>query len=242
MRGSPADMHEALAPTARNSFGAAYARAWWLVGLAVITVAVGFGAFALGQPRPFEARASLIVGQGGGGLRPDSANAVNTLSGTVRDLLRSDSVAEDVARAQRVPGGTDHVLDRLSASVSNESAIVVLNYRDDDEQVAVRVLEEVVTVFLRTVNQRLGLSDATPGASPNPDVLTVSLLDSPRSTGRASHELVRPAAAGAAVGLVLGLALAALLARSSAARGDAQPAVGGSGSGDRRRSGRSRGG
>lgn len=216
MRGFPVEMHEAVAPTSRHSFGAAFGRAWWLVALAVIIAAVGFGAVAFGQSQPFEARASLIIGQGGGGLRLDSANAVNTLSGTVRDLLRSESVAEDVARVQRVPGGTDQVLGRLSAAVSDESAVVVLNYRDDDEQVAVRVLGEVVRAFLRAVNQRLGLSDATEGASANTDVLTVSVLDSPRSTGRAPHDLVRPAAAGAAVGLVLGLALAALWAWLSA--------------------------
>lgn len=203
-----------------NPVGLVLARGWWIIALAAIAAAVAVGAVSWVQERPFVARSSVVIGQGGGGLRPESADAINALSGTIRDLLRSERVAADVARVQRVPGGADRVLANLRATTSDRSAVVVATYRDRDEALAVRILGEVNRVFLRAVNQRLRLAGSATDARPQPDALTVSVLDPPRSTGRAPRELVGPLAVGLVIGLAAGVLLAAAAAwlRSGLAR------------------------
>jgi receptor protein-tyrosine kinase len=171
----------------------------WFVVVAVTAVAAG-GAAAVTYARTplHRAETTVLVAQGG------TAGSV-AFTRTLKDLVRSTIVAQNVIqdlRLQRSPGG---LLDRLSVVADPGSAAITIRADDRSPEVAQQIVQETALVFAQLVKQRFAELSPDP-AKPAFAGSAVTVFDPAHTLGgQIEPDPPRDIGIGAGLGLLFGL-------------------------------------
>jgi capsular polysaccharide biosynthesis protein len=195
----------------RSSFPAllsfALRRHGWFVVVALVGALAAAGALVSRQDEVHRASMKLVVSQNGV-LTPELRDSVVPVTQTLRSLLGSNSLAEEVIRRAQVDETPTSLLDDLAVSTLADASVIDVSYDDTDPDTALRVLAAVGTTFSAAVDQRFG------GAGDDPDGVEVEVFDPPH----VEPELVSPRpvltmAIAGLLGVVLGIGGALVAAR-----------------------------
>jgi capsular exopolysaccharide synthesis family protein len=182
----------------------------WLV-LFVVAIAVGVSAaVTLSQPSVYKAETTIVVGQAGGLVQPQNANAIQPFSATMKELLTSTVVASRVIQNLGLNQRPQGLLGQISVSINPQSAALDVSVLDHSAVRARRIAHNLGIVFSRLVSQRFGrASETAPGIPAQP--LTATIWDPAHVVpGRVSPKPVRNILIGGILGVILGV-LAAFL-------------------------------
>src|SRR5437763_14514517 len=173
-------------------------RARWLLALALVAagVAVGvLGAFvySLTENKVYRARTSLIAQVG---TRPVTGGVLRT----IRNLVDTDIVAQNVIRNQNLTETSAHFDKRLH--VSTAGSVITVDVDAGSQAEAVKLAQELSLVFTQLVRDRFGS-----GA----DAAAVTIFDPAHGVGQISPRVGRELGWGALFGGLLGLLVANLL-------------------------------
>jgi capsular polysaccharide biosynthesis protein len=173
-------------------------RARWLLALALVAagVAVGLlGAFiySLTEDKVYRARTSLIAQVG---TRPVTGGVLRT----IRNLVATDIVAQNVIRNQNLRETSAQFDDRLHVSTAGSVITVDVDASSQDE--AVKLAQELSLVFTQLVRDRFGSG---------PDAAAVTIFDPAHGVGKVSPQVGRELGWGALFGGLLGLLVANVL-------------------------------
>ena len=179
----------------------------WLVTI-VMVICVGAAAVYTKQEHPvYRATMKVVVGQADSFFQPDVANATEIYTQTMSDLVKSDVVATTVVDRLHMDIDATVVINNLQVTTQPSAAVLQISYDDTDAARGQRTLEEVGSVFIEAVHDRLAPTFAEQGKP----AISVTVFDP-------AHTLpgvVRPKpllnlGGAAALGLVLGI-LAAVI-------------------------------
>ena len=179
----------------------------WLVAI-VMVICVGAAAVYTKQEHPvYRATMKVVVGQADSFFQPDVANATEIYTQTMSDLVKSDVVASTVVDRLHMDIDATVVINNLQVTTQPSAAVLQISYDDTDAARGQRTLEEVGSVFIEAVHDRLAPTFAEQGKP----AISVTVFDP-------AHTLpgvVRPKpllnlGGAAALGLVLGI-LAAVI-------------------------------
>jgi len=179
----------------------------WLVTI-VMVICVGAAAVYTKQEHPvYRATMKVVVGQADSFFQPDVANATEIYTQTMSDLVKSDVVASTVVDRLHMDIDATVVINNLQVTTQPSAAVLQISYDDADAARGQRTLEEVGSVFIEAVHDRLAPTFAEQGKP----AISVTVFDP-------AHTLpgvVRPKpllnlGGAAALGLVLGI-LAAVI-------------------------------
>jgi len=179
----------------------------WLVAI-VMVICVGAAAVYTKQEHPvYRATMKVVVGQADSFFQPDVANATEIYTQTMSDLVKSDVVATTVVDRLHMDIDPPVVINNLQVTTQPSAAVLQISYDDTDAARGQRTLEEVGSVFIEAVHDRLAPTFAEQGKP----AISVTVFEP-------AHTLpgvVRPKpllnlGGAAALGLVLGI-LAAVL-------------------------------
>jgi|SRR5579884_260784 len=167
-------------------------RARWLLALAVTVAGVGLGvagayAYTRTQPDVYRARVALIAQSG-------SQPVTGAVLGTIRGLVETDIVAQNVIRNQHLSLTSEQLFRRLHVSTAGSVLTVDVDDRSQDE--AVHVAQELSLVFTQLVRDRFG---SGAGAA------QVTIFDPAHAVGKVSPQVGRDVGWGALFGALLGL-------------------------------------
>ena len=179
----------------------------WVVAI-VMVICVGAAAVYTRQEHPvYRATMKVVVGQADSFFQPDVANATEIYTQTMSDLVKSDVVATTVVDRLHMDIDPAVVINNLQVTTQPSAAVLQISYDDTDAARGQRTLEEVGSVFIEAVHDRLAPTFAEQGKP----AISVTVFDP-------AHTLpgvVRPKpllnlGGAAALGLVLGI-LAAVI-------------------------------
>jgi uncharacterized protein involved in exopolysaccharide biosynthesis len=179
----------------------------WVVAI-VMVICVGAAAVYTRQEHPvYRATMKVVVGQADSFFQPDVANATEIYTQTMSDLVKSDVVATTVVDRLHMDIDPAVVINNLQVTTQPSAAVLQISYDDTDATRGQRTLEEVGSVFIEAVHDRLAPTFAEQGKP----AISVTVFDP-------AHTLpgvVRPKpllnlGGAAALGLVLGI-LAAVI-------------------------------
>ena len=179
----------------------------WLVAI-VMVICVGAAAVYTKQEHPvYRATMKVVVGQADSFFQPDVANATEIYTQTMSDLVKSQVVASTVIDRLHMDLDPTVVINNLQVTTQPSAAVLQISYDDTDAARGQRTLEEVGSVFIEAVHDRLAPTFAEQGKP----AISVTVFDP-------AHTLpgvVRPKpllnlGGAAALGLVLGI-LAAVI-------------------------------
>ncbi len=179
----------------------------WLVVI-VMVICVGAAAVYTRQEQPvYRASMKVVVGQADSFFQPDVANATEIYTQTMSDLVKSDVVATTVVDRLHMDIDPTLVINNLQVTTQPSAAVLQISYDDTNAVRGERTLEEVGSVFIEMVHDRLAPTFAEQGKP----AISVTVFDP-------AHTLpgvVRPKpllnlGGAAALGLVLGI-LAAII-------------------------------
>ena len=173
-------------------------RARWLLALALVAagVAVGvLGAFvySLTENKVYRARTSLIAQVG---TRPVTGGVLRT----IRNLVATDIVAQNVIRNQNLTETSAQFDDRLH--VSTAGSVITVDVDASSQGEAVKLAQELSLVFTQLVRDRFGSG---------PDAAAVTIFDPAHGVGKVSPRVGRELGWGALFGGLLGLLVANVL-------------------------------
>ena len=185
----------------------------WIV-LAVFVTAVGTAALLSLLTAPvYRATTKIVVGQGNSLIPPGDAYAIQPYAATMGDLVTSDVVARNVIDNLDLRGETPgSLLERTSASINPDTAVVTVSVEDGDKQRAVRIAQEIGTVFSELVEEQFGTTEQTQPDEVAQLPLTAKVFDPahPDPNEPISPKPVQNVVIASLLGLVLAL-LAAFL-------------------------------
>lgn len=175
----------------------------WLLALVVAAVAAGVAvAVTLVRTDVYRAETKLIV-SGASGTPPA------TFSRTLRDLVLSNIVAQNVVQDLRLDMSSARLLGKLSVTAETGSAVVTIRADDSSRARALQIAQEAGLVFTQLVKQRYAEVSADPtkvGTGPS-----VTIFDPAHGLpGQVSPNIWRDIGVGSGLGVLLGL-LAAFL-------------------------------
>jgi succinoglycan biosynthesis transport protein ExoP len=130
-------------------------RQWWLVAL-IFVVTVGTTAlFVFTQASVYRATMKIVVAQSGGQSQPDFGS--QQLSQTMKTLIESDVVAQQVIRNVGIDTTPPKLLKKLHVTFRPDSSVLDVSYDSTSKAQALAVLDEYRKVFVELVDQRLGV-------------------------------------------------------------------------------------
>jgi capsular polysaccharide biosynthesis protein len=173
-------------------------RARWLLALAVVVLglAIGIaGAFAYSRTEKTLYRADVaLIAQTGS--QPVTGGVLRT----IRDLVKTDIVAENVIRNQQLSETTAQFYDSLH--IATAGSVITVGVDDPNEDTAVRIAQELSIVFTQLVRDRFGTGS---------NAAQVSIFDPAHGVGKVSPRVDRDLGWGALFGALLGLLAANVL-------------------------------
>ena len=178
----------------------------WPVVLLVTAVAAAIAAGITFARTPLHrAETKLILAQASGGALPAS-----TFQRTVRELVKSNIVAQNVIQDLRLTESATTLLDRISVASDPASSVLTIRADDPSRTRAQQIAQETALVFAQLVKQRLAEAATDPTQSLVAPTATV--FDPAHALpGQVSPDERRDIGIGAGAGLLLGLLLAFLI-------------------------------
>lgn len=185
----------------------------WIV-LSVFAVAVGAAlAISLTMDPLYQAKTSIVVGQGNSLFQPGEANAVQPFTATMGDLVKSNVVATTVIRELGLKQSPEALLKKVEVSINPSTAVVKISVQDHDKARAVAIADHIGNVFSKLVQQRFGTAavPATTSGTPAQLPLTATVFDPAHADpDPVSPRPARNAVLAGILGLILGLIAAFL--------------------------------
>lgn len=183
----------------------------WTVVL-VTALAIGAAAaFTFTQQSKYAAETTIVVGQAGGLVQPQNANAIQPFSATMTELIKSTVVADAVVRQLNLPFSAQSLLNRVSVSFNPESAALKVSVIDSNPSRARAIARQISIVFADLVKSRFGTAKATTSQSSANPPLTAAVWDPAHIVpGKVQPKPKQNLIIASLLGLVLGL-LAAFL-------------------------------
>ena len=183
----------------------------WTVVL-VTALAIGAAAaFTFTQQSKYAAETTIVVGQAGGLVQPQNANAIQPFSATMTELIKSTVVADAVARQLNLSLSPQSLLSRTSVSFNPESAALKVTVIDHDPSQARAIARQIGIVFSDLVKSRFGTKKATKTQNSANPPLTATVWDPAHVVpGKVQPKPKQNLIIASLLGLVLGL-LAAFL-------------------------------
>ena len=189
-------------------------RQLWLILLLPAVALASAGAVVLLQDTVYRASSKIVVGQGGGVFQAQFGNAVDPFSSTMRNLVSSEIVAENVIRARGLDLTPDELLEKLAVSVRPQSSVLELSYDSKDPDEAVGILQSVGFVFTQLVREKLGGQPVAGVGAESRAPITATVFDPAHLEPEpVAPRPVRTLGLAGVIGLILGLVLG--LARDS---------------------------
>jgi succinoglycan biosynthesis transport protein ExoP len=191
-----------------------YLEVVWRRKLIIVTVllfAIGAALLrSLSQQSIYEAQTTIVVGQAGGLVQPQNANAIQPFSATMKELLTSTIVAQGVIRALNLQTTPESLLGKVSVSTNPQSAALKVSVEDASPESAEAIASQIGLEFSRLVARRFGATTSKRSAD-GTQPMTAAVWDPAHVVpGKVSPRPVRDAVIAGVLGGVLGL-LAAFL-------------------------------
>lgn len=181
-------------------------RKWVVIVIAGVCVGAAVLLSVLQSP-VYRAETKIVIGQGGGLVQPGFANSIQPYTATMSDLIASDVVAKNVIDGLHLSISPHELLAKISTSINPQTAVVDVFVDDHDRAQAVRIDEQVATVFSQLVQDRFGGT----GTSATSQPLTANVFDPAHALpGRIAPRPSRNIAIAIVLGLILGLVAAFL--------------------------------
>ncbi|MEA2633971.1 MAG: hypothetical protein QOH92_738 [Chloroflexota bacterium] len=179
----------------------------WLVVLVTLICAGAAGAYTKLEHPVYRSSMKVVIGQADSFFQPDVANATEIYTQTMSDLVKSQVVASTVVDRLQIDVSPTVIINNLQVSTQPSAAVLDISYDDTDPTRGLRTLEEVGSVFVEQVHDRLAPTFAEQGKP----AISVTVFD----PAHLLPGIVRPKpllnlAGAAAIGLILGI-LAALV-------------------------------
>jgi capsular polysaccharide biosynthesis protein len=180
----------------------------WRIWVALVGTVVAFGVAAIVSgtvDRSWRAETTVVVGTGGGPLRPGEDGATRELAGRLDDLVRSDQLAGNVVSTLHLRESRSALLGRISVGVP-EPGLLRIGVREANPLRAQQVAQEIGFIYPQLVERRFPRLKAT-------------VWDPAHLEGRDDREWGRNLGIAAAVAVLLWVvALGSLLLRRAEAR------------------------
>jgi succinoglycan biosynthesis transport protein ExoP len=161
------------------------------------------------QPKVYRASTKIVVGQGGS-LQPQFGNVVQPFTQTMSSLLMSDIVATKVIRNLGLNGSSNDLLENVHVSSAPDSAVLQVSFDSRNRAEAVRILDNIASVFIARVQETLGGPATAKGEAAVP-VITATVFDPAHaSSNPISPHPTRTLAFAGIIGLALGVVLGLL--------------------------------
>ena len=185
----------------------ALVRQAWLVVLVVLICSGAAGVYTKMQHPVYRSSMKVVIGQADSFFQPDVANATEIYTQTMSDLVKSDVVASTVVDRLHIDVSPTVIINNLQVATQPSAAVLDISYDDTDQARGLRTLEEVGSVFIEQVHDRLAPTFAEQGKP----AISVTVFD----PAHLLPGVVRPKpllnlAGAAGIGLILGI-LAALV-------------------------------
>lgn len=178
-----------------------------VISITLVCVAAAV-AVSYSQKPVYRAASKIVIGQGGGLVQPGFANSIQPYTATMSDLISSEIVAKNVIDSLRLDMTPQKLLSKISTSINPQTAVVDVYVDDHDRTRAVRIDQEVATVFSRLVTDRFGRASAASGTT---QPLSANVFDPAHALpGQVSPRPARNVAMAFFLGLVLSLVAAFL--------------------------------
>lgn len=185
-------------------------RKWTVILVTALAIGAAAG-FTFTQESKYAAETTIVVGQAGGLVQPQNANAIQPFSATMTELIKSTVVADAVVRQLDLPLSSQSLLSRISVSFNPESAALKVSVVDHDPSQARAIARQVGIVFSDLVKSRFGTTEATTNQSSANPPLTAAVWDPAHVVpGKVQPKPKQNLIIASLLGLVLGL-LAAFL-------------------------------
>jgi hypothetical protein len=173
-------------------------RARWLLALAVVVLGLAIGlagayAYSRTEKKLYRADVALIAQTGS---QPVTGGVLRT----IRDLVKTDIVAENVIRNQQLTETTTQFYDSLH--ISTAGSVITVGVDNPNEDEAVRIAQELSIVFTQLVRDRFGSGS---------NAAEVAIFDPAHGVGKVSPRVNRDLGWGALFGALLGLLFANVL-------------------------------
>jgi succinoglycan biosynthesis transport protein ExoP len=182
-----------------------------LIILTVLLLAIGAALLrSLSQQSIYKAQTTIVVGQAGGLVQPQNANAIQPFSATMKELLTSTVVAQGVIQALDLHTTSESLLGKVSVSTNPQSAALKVSVLDTSPESAEAIARQIGREFSQLVARRFGTTTSKRSAD-GTQPMTAAVWDPSHVVpGRVSPRPVRDAVIAGVLGGVLGL-LAAFL-------------------------------
>src|SRR5438046_8094157 len=149
----------------------------------------------------------LVIGQSESFFQPDVATATEIYTQTMSDLVKSDIVASAVVDRLHLDVDPTLVVNNLQVTTQPSAAVLQISYDDTDRARGRRTLEEVGSVFIEAVHDRLAPTLADQG---KPGISVIVFDPAHSLPGVVRPKPLLNLGGAAALGLVLGM-LAAII-------------------------------
>lgn len=130
-------------------------RKWTVVGVVALALC-GATIFTLRQPDEYRAETTIVVGQAGGLVQPQNAGAIQPFSATMKELITSTVVAQDVIQTLDLKTTPQGLLGDISVSFSPESAALKVSVVQSSPAVAKGIAQQIGIAFSQLVKERFG--------------------------------------------------------------------------------------
>jgi receptor protein-tyrosine kinase len=182
-------------------------RKWIVLAITLVCAGTAVG-LSYSQKPVYRAATKIVIGQGGGLVQPGFANSIQPYTATMSDLITSEIVAQNVIESLQLDLTPHELLSKISTSINPQTAVVDVYVDDHDRTQAVRIDQEVATVFSRLVTDRFGRASAASGTT---QPLSANVFDPAHAlSGQVSPRPKRNVAIALILGLILGLVAAFL--------------------------------
>ena len=136
-------------------------RKWIVLGVFAFAVAAAAAVSFLQQP-VYRAEMEILIGQGGGLIDAEAASAIQPYTATMRDLLHSTAIAEQVIDRLDLTDEPQDLLDHLTVEIDPETAVLDCSFLDAEPERAREILQEFGLVFQQFVKERFADAGVTP--------------------------------------------------------------------------------
>jgi len=174
----------------------------WLVALVMVTCIAAAAIYTKQQHPVYRASMKVVVGQADSFFQPDVANATEIYTQTMSDLVKSEVVASTVVDRLHMDIDPTVVINNLQVTTQPSAAVLQISYDDTDVARGQRTLEEVGSVFIEMVHDRLAPTFTEQGKP----AISVTVFDPAHTLpGVVRPKLLFNLGGAAAIGLVLGI-------------------------------------
>ncbi len=169
----------------------------WLLVIVVTALAAAVAAVVTLVREPIHrAETKLIVTQTAG-------TSQATFARTMRELVLSNIVAQNIIQDLRLTTSSGDMLDKLSVDADSASSVITIRADDPSRARAQQIAQEAALVFTQLVRQRFAELGVDPAGSAGP---SITVFDPAHVLpGQVEPDAARDIGIGAALGLLLGL-------------------------------------